>query len=175
MDTPKRKKQRRFAAAWGALCLLLASCGFTDAGAVFLEGGPLVRRTREGMYSMCYDPALFTLREQSDGDTYFYADPSGGNVYVNVAEHRDMSAETLLRGLLLQNDLGEGDYGTRRLGPENVSAYFVRAMKDSYLLCFYVLRHGGGSLLLEVGGFDPEGAPNSPIGKMIGSFVPIEP
>lgn len=134
------------------------------------------QHVRDGMYKMIYNTTLFKLEEREDGDSYTYTGQSDANLYVSVTCYTDMSADDVLHGLLLQNGLGEYDYEDCLLGPENALAYYIPVLKDDYHQCFFVVSHGAGALLLEVGGYDldMEGASESPIDLMVQSFIPID-
>lgn len=164
-------------ALFAALTLLsLAACG-DDAGDGSDIQVTVEQHTHDGMYKMIYNTALFKLEERADGDSYIYTGNSDVNLYVSVTAYGDMSADEVLRGLLLQNGLEEYDYEDCLLGPENALAYYVPVLKDGYHQCFFVVSHGSGALLLEVGGYDldMEGASSSPIDIMVQSFIPLEP
>ena len=133
------------------------------------------QHTHDGLYKMIYNTSAFKLDERDDGDTYTYIGHSDENLYVSVTYYSEMSADDLLRGLLLQNDLDEYDYEDCLLGPENAMAYYIPVLKDDYHQCFFVVSHGSGAILLEIGGYDldMDGASESPIDLMVQSFIPL--
>lgn len=165
------------------LLLSLAACG-GDTGNNGESGSSdsdepqitIQQYTHEGLYKMTYDSALFKIEQQPDGDKFVYTGDSDTNIYMSIIEYPDMTAAVTLRGILLQNDLEETAYEDYLLGPEKVISYYVSVSSDGTPMCFFIVSHGEGSLLLEVFGYEldlPKPA-DSPLDLMVQSFIPLD-
>lgn len=132
--------------------------------------------THEGLYKLTYDSALFRVEQQPDGDKFVYTGDSDTNIYMSIIEYPDMSAAVTRQGILLQNGLEETAYEDYLLGPEKVISYYVSLSSDGTPMCFFIISHGEGSLLLELFGYEldlPDPA-DSPLDLMVQSFILLD-
>ena len=128
-------------------------------------------------YTMTYDPKLFTLDASGEADVYTYQSTESlkAPVYFTIQSYKDMDADTLMDGLVLQNDQEKDDVEVTGFGADNVKVKQLCVDKDvngvEQEQVFYVVPNGQGSLLVEIVGY--EGMPQeaeSAFEDMAGTF-----
>ncbi len=111
-------------------------------------------------YSCKYDPTVFTLDDTGDGDVFVYqtAENLDAPVYASVQLHEGMSAEEILRGLMLQHDAEDDDVQDIFFGADGIGAKLLSSEEDvngvEQIQMFYLIPSGANTLLVELGGYD---------------------
>ncbi len=140
------------------------------------DAGTVEEKSKLG-YTMMYDPKLLTLDDTGEADVYTYQTTESlkAPVYFTIQSYKDMDADTLMDGLVLQNDQEKDDVEVTGFGADSIEGKQLRVDKDvngvEQEQVFYVIPNGQGSLLVEIVGY--EGMPQeaeSAFEAMAGTF-----
>lgn len=128
-------------------------------------------------YQLTYKPELFSLAGGEGVDTFQFVseDTLNAPIYLAVQRYKDMDADTLIEGLILQSGIDGVKAQDTYIGEDDIEAKCIVIEREEYettrIQVFYAIPRSKGALLVEVGGYTgmPEKAENC-LEEMLGSF-----
>lgn len=141
------------------------------------NAGNIVQESSIG-YSMVFDPAVFTLYDTEESDSFNYntSETLDAPVYLSVQAYKDMNAAALAEGLALQSGIDDVTPQDTGFGKDSIPAKSIYLEKEVNGILqtqyFYTVDTAEGSLLIEVGGYVgmPETA-EAKLQEMLDSFA----
>ncbi len=128
-------------------------------------------------YQLTYEPEIFSLGGAEGMDTYQFVseDTLNAPVYLAVQRYKDMDADALIEGLILQSGIDGVKAQDTCIGEDNIEAKCIVIEREKYettwIQAFYAIPRSKGALLVEVSRYTgmPEKAENC-LEEMLASF-----